>query len=82
MNIATHNSNIEIYNHDAECELLKPCPFCGGIPYWHLKGNDHTSSRTIVIKCSHCGVEMKMSGKALGIQPIVSRIIEKWNNRK
>lgn len=82
MDIATHDTYIEIYNHDTECEILKPCPFCGRNPYWHLKGNDNTPSRTVVIKCPDCGVEMKMSGRAFGVQPIAIRIIEKWNTRK
>ena len=82
MNITIYRTDIEIHNHDTECEFLNPCPFCGETPYWHLKGNNDTPSRTVVIKCPNCGVEMKMSGRAFGVQPIASRIIEKWNNRK
>jgi len=73
---------VEINNYDTENHFLKPCPFCGATPNWHLIGNDHTYSRTIVIKCPQCGVEMKKSGRVLGVQPIASRIIEMWNERK
>ena len=73
---------VEIHNYDTENPILKPCPFCGTTPNWHLIGNDHTPSRTILIKCPKCGVEMKMSGRAFGVQPIATRIIDKWNERK
>ena len=73
---------VEINNYDTENPLLKPCPFCGATPNWHLIGNDHTPSRTIVIKCPQCGVEMKKSGRVLGVQPIASKIINTWNERK
>lgn len=73
---------VEIHNYDTENPLLKPCPFCGTTPIWHLRGNEYTPSRTIVIKCPHCGVEMKMSGRVFGVQPIATKIMDKWNERK
>lgn len=69
------------HNYDSNEHNLKNCPFCGCIPVWHLKGNEHTPSRTIVIKCPECGVEMKMSGRAFGVQPLALHITEKWNKR-
>ena len=74
---------MEIYNHDTTNPELKPCPFCGSEPIWHLKGNDVTPSRTVVIKCPHCGVEMKMGARMIwDTQTLATRIMEKWNNRK
>lgn len=73
---------VEIHNYDSECDKLHTCPFCGGTPKWHVKGNDSTPSRTVVIKCPDCGVEMKMSGRVFGVQPLAIRIIEKWNTRQ
>lgn len=80
MNYGLH-TKLEIHNYDTENPNLKPCPFCGSTPLWHLKGNDSTPRRTIIIKCPGCGVEMKMSGRSFLTQPIAVHIIEKWNKR-
>lgn len=74
--------NIEIHNYDSTEHNLKPCPFCGSVPVWYFKGNDYTPSRTVVIKCHKCGVEMKMRGRSFGVQHLAARITEKWNTRK
>lgn len=72
---------LEIHNYDTVNPHLKKCPFCGTAPIWHFKGNDVTPSRTVIIKCPNCGVEMQMSGRILGVQQIATRIMKKWNNR-
>ena len=72
---------LEIHNYDTVNPHLKKCPFCGAVPVWHLRGNDNTPGRTVVIKCPNCGVEMKMSGRAFGVQLIATRLVEKWNWR-
>ena len=69
------------HNYDSAEHDLKNCPFCGCIPVWHLKGNEYTRSRTVVIRCPGCGVEMKMSGRISGVQLLAQHITEKWNKR-
>lgn len=74
-------TTLEIHNYDTVNPHLKNCPFCGVKPVWHLTGNDTTPSRTVVIKCPNCDVEMQMSGRIFGVQQIATRIMEKWNCR-
>lgn len=50
---------------------LKPCPFCGYMPYACCVGNN--SRKIGKIKCSKCNAEMK------GVNE--KRLIESWNKR-
>ena len=68
-------------NYDSTSTELKPCPFCGGTPIWHHKGNDFTPSRTIVIECKPCNISMQIKGRLLGIDRLEDIIVKKWNNR-
>jgi len=71
-----------IYNYDSETPDLKPCPFCGNTPVWHLQGNDHSAKRLAIIKCANCGVEMKVGALRNSTEWLCETIINKWNNRK
>lgn len=73
--------DIKIYNFDTQNEHLAPCPFCGSPPEWFVKGNDHTPSRSVVVKCVHCNVRMQISGRRLTTLELAERMIQKWNNR-
>lgn len=73
---------LEIHNYDTKYEGLKPCPFCGSQPIWHLKGNDVTPSRTVVIKCPNCRAKMEMSARYWWDSvELAEHILEKWNKR-
>lgn len=69
-------------NDESKEHYLYPCPFCGNVPVWYVRGNDSTYARVIVVKCHDCGVEMKSMSRVLGVQPLAIRITEKWNTRK
>ena len=71
----------KIYNHDTQPDELKQCPFCGHKPEWHLKGNEVTPSRTVVIKCPHCGVKMEMGAIRWDVETLATKALEKWNTR-
>jgi Lar family restriction alleviation protein len=73
--------DIKIYNFDTQNERLAPCPFCGDPPEWFVKGNDHTPSRSVVVKCVHCNVRMQISGRKLTTLELAERMIRKWNTR-
>ena len=70
-----------LHNYDTENPNLKPCPFCGNNPVWHLQGNIHTIKKTIIVKCNQCGVEMKVAAKRNSIEWLIETIEGKWNKR-
>ena len=71
----------EIYNYNTQPDELKSCPFCGTKPEWYLNGNEVTPSRTVVIRCPHCGVGMKMSAICWDVTKLATKALEKWNTR-
>ena len=74
-------TNEFLHNYDSENPNLKPCPFCGNNPVWHLQGNIHTIKRAIIVKCNQCGVEMKVAAKRNSIEWLIETIEGKWNKR-
>lgn len=70
-----------IYNYDTTSDELKPCPFCGGTPMWHIKGNLYVGRRTLVVKCSRCGAEQRTAALKFSTEWLMQKAKEKWNNR-
>jgi Lar family restriction alleviation protein len=60
---------------------LFPCPFCGGEPRLIYKGNDHTKSRSVTIKCSCCRIERTDSAMRHDFNWLENVAIEHWNTR-
>lgn len=50
---------------------LKPCPFCGGAPYFERLGNRHQSC---VVICENCGCTLESNEEG-------ARCGEQWNQR-
>ena len=71
-----------IHNYDSENPGLKPCPFCGNTPVWHLQGNAYSIKRLAIVKCPNCGVEMKAAALRNSTEWLIETIVNKWNNRK
>ena len=72
----------DIHNYDSENPDLKPCPFCGNTPVWHLKGNAYSAKRLSIVKCPNCGVEMKVAALRNSTEWLIETTVNKWNNRK
>ena len=60
---------------------LLPCPFCGGEPKILHKGNDHTKSRSVTIKCGCCRVERTDSALRNSMDWLENMAIKQWNTR-
>ena len=52
---------------------LKPCPFCGGSAYDHVKYSVHTHKTRHVVKCTKCNAIMEYRNERA--------VIEAWNRR-
>ena len=63
-------------------EDLLPCPFCGAEPVMQRKGNEHTATRSITIRCPNCRVERKDSARIYTFSWLESIAKQKWNERK
>ena len=76
-------SVINIHNYDETPDNLKPCPFCGQAPEWHVVGNPDNvgKKRTIIIHCPCCGTEQKTSVLRLTTEHGCYEAINKWNKR-
>ncbi len=60
---------------------LKPCPFCGGKPYLHQFGNEHTKSRGFDIGCKPCNYKMRQKVIKYSLDWLRPKVIERWNTR-
>lgn len=60
---------------------LKDCPFCGSKPKVTIIGNDHTKSRSIIVKCPSCRIQRKDSAIRFGIDWLKRVAKEQWNAR-
>lgn len=61
---------------------LLPCPFCGGIPGIHERGNDHTRTRSVTIKCPACRCERTDAAMRNPMAWLREVAAENWNTRK
>ena len=52
---------------------LKPCPFCGGNAYDHLKYSFHANKQRHAVKCTKCNAYMEYRDKKSAIKA--------WNTR-
>lgn len=60
---------------------LFECPFCGGEPKVTHKGNDHTRSRCVEIKCTKCRCFRIDAGIRTSMTAIESVAVKNWNQR-
>lgn len=67
--------------HNKFLDKLLPCPFCGGKPKITFKGNDHTKTRSITIKCSDCRVERTDSAIRYDHNWLKNMALGQWNTR-
>lgn len=67
---------------NVEVDVLA-CPFCGSQPDIGHRGNNHTKKQSIVFKCSNpdCRIERTDSVIRHGIDWIIPKSVESWNNR-
>lgn len=72
---------MELHNYDQTSPWLLPCPFCGGMPTYHVKGNKSMEKRTLVVECGTCNVKMSTSALRLSDEWLWSIAIQKWNTR-
>lgn len=70
-----------IHNYDTTSEELKPCPFCGGTPVWHIRGALLEGKRTLIVKCQKCGTEQKTGAIRLSTVWLMHTARDKWNAR-
>lgn len=70
-----------IHNYDTTSEELKPCPFCGGIPVWHIIGALSEGKRTLIVKCQKCGTEQITVAIRLSTEWLMQTAKDKWNSR-
>ncbi len=54
---------------------LKPCPFCGDIPYIEQIGKNK-----LHLRC-HCGIEKTQAVLRYSLDWLRNKIIEDWNKR-
>ena len=62
--------------------ILKPCPFCGGIPEIIHIGNAFTKKRAVTIKCWGCSATQETGAIRNSLEWCEKVAIEKWNKRK
>lgn len=75
---------MEVQNYDNISNRLLPCPFCGSVPVWHLKGNNFTRSQEIVIKCPQCRIQRTdaiLNGRGHTTEWLEEVAIKNWNQR-
>ena len=68
------------WDNEREFTLLD-CPFCGGSPVIQYKGNNHTKSRQIEIKCRECRVKRVDGARKFGFDFLEEAAVENWNKR-
>lgn len=76
--------SMEVENYDQTCERLRPCPFCGTDPVWHLIGNGSTRSQRIVVKCPKCRVQRTdaiLNGHGHSLEWLEDAAVRGWNRR-
>ncbi len=61
---------------------LKSCPFCGGIPKVDHIGNDVSTVRKIVIKCSTCQSKRVDASKNHDFEWLENVSSNAWNQRQ
>lgn len=71
-----------IHNYPTTSYELKPCPFCGGVPAWHIKGNIFEGKRTLIVKCQKCGAEQRTAALKFSTTWLMLKAVEKWNLRE
>lgn len=67
------------------CDDLLPCPFCGGIPQWHYRGNKYYKKTLFIIECHNCHVEMRQATLNFRnplTENVTRYVINKWNHRE
>jgi hypothetical protein len=62
---------------------LKPCPFCGGQAGLIHRGNDHTETREVTVRCRTRGCCKGMTVAAVreDMSWCEERAVEHWNKR-
>lgn len=70
-----------IHNYDTTSEELKPCPFCGGTPVWHIRGALFEGKRTLIVRCQKCGTEQVTGAIRFSTVWLMQTAKDKWNSR-
>lgn len=72
-----------IHNYDETNSDLLPCPFCGSVPIWYLKGNAELigCKRVITIKCPNCRAQQETAVLRLSTDMGCEIAVKKWNAR-
>lgn len=60
---------------------LKPCPFCGCEAEIRQKGNNHTSKRSVTIRCKGCRFQRTDGAIRYGMDWLVEVASRAWNTR-
>ena len=60
---------------------LLPCPFCGATPKVTYIGNEHTSKRSITVKCPKCRIQRTDATLSHGFDWLDAIAKEAWNER-
>lgn len=63
-------------------EKLKQCPFCGGDAILEEIGNDFTSKRSVVVRCTGCRVKRTDSAIKSSMEWLVNTAVSNWNMRE
>lgn len=66
---------------DAEKIGLPECPLCGGDLDVIRRGNDHTKSREVTVKCSRCRLQRTDKAVRHGFDWLEKGQAEWWNKR-
>lgn len=77
-------STVEYRTNDGDLffdDELKLCPFCGTVPIIETAGNNHTRTRSAIVKCKQCNVIMKQTALRMSSWWILKQVIASWNKR-
>lgn len=62
-------------------DAMLPCPCCGGESSLLFKGNSHTKSRSVTIKCKSCRLQRTDAAIRNSAEWCAKTALELWNTR-